>query len=354
MDFQKSVFSGQESGRIRWLDVGKGFGIFFIAWGHVLRTGRLRTFIYGFHVVLFFILLGYTFKYTDSFLCWIKKRFVKTMIPYYIWSCFSIVLYLALARFISIDGDDYSTSIWKNFAGMLYANSRTGYMKWNQPLWFIPCMNLTLSFVWLAEHILNRLKSKGIWVGRYFIVITFAVLGLLFEKINNVKFPFQLESAIFMVSFTEMGMCFKESKRIEKISAVKFKYLIMLSLLSVGVGLVTINGIAGIRSCYYGKYPVLYCMEATSLSLFIMLLAYRFQKSRLMSEIGKNSFSIMLMHKFPILFFQSLCPTTKDLLKKPDTLEGILCSFIVTCLSILLCYFAISIIEKEAPVTIGR
>lgn len=58
------------------------------------------------------------------------------------------------------------------------------------------------------------------------------------------------------------------------------------------------------------------------------------------------------MHKFPILFFQSVLPVTKNLLEKPDTVEGFLCSFAVSCITVSMCYIGTLIIRKIAPMII--
>ncbi|WP_431189658.1 acyltransferase family protein [Agathobacter rectalis] len=71
-----------------------GLGVFFIVWGHVLRTGHFRIYLYAFNVTLFFFLLGYTFKYGASLKEFLKKRFFRTMIPYYIWAIVSIMTFL--------------------------------------------------------------------------------------------------------------------------------------------------------------------------------------------------------------------------------------------------------------------
>lgn len=62
---------------------------------------------------------------------------------------------------LSFDITNASMSLWKNLIGMFYANSRTIYMRWNLPLWFIPCMNLTLVMVWVIEYVLHRLTEIG-------------------------------------------------------------------------------------------------------------------------------------------------------------------------------------------------
>lgn len=61
-----------------------------------------------------------------------------------------------------------------------------------------------------------------------------------------------------------------------------------------------------------------------------------------------------IMHKFPILFFQSVLPVTKNLLEKPDTVEGFLCSFAVSCITVSMCYIGTLIIRKIAPMIIGE
>lgn len=63
---------------------------------------------------------------------------------------------------------------------------------------------------------------------------------------------------------------------------------------------------------------------------------------------------IVSMHKFPILFFQSVLPVTKNLLEKPDTVEGFLCSFAVSCITVSMCYIGTLIIRKIAPMIIGE
>ena len=151
----------QTSRRIPWVDAAKAVGIFIIVLGHTIKAGPVLKYLYSFNVAFFFILLGYTFKRKGSLFRYIKKRFVSTMVPYYCWSIISIFIFIAMARLISLDTQGGTTSLWKNLAGMLYANSRTPYMTWNRPLWFIPCMNATLVFVWLLDALLEKLHLKN-------------------------------------------------------------------------------------------------------------------------------------------------------------------------------------------------
>lgn len=344
----------QASKRISWIDVAKGFGIFFIVWGHVLRTGHFRVYLYAFNVTLFFFLLGYTFKYNCSLKDYVKLRFRRTMIPYYIWAVISIVIFLIMGRFIVFDTSEASMSLWKNLIGMVYANSRTAYMKWNQPLWFIPCMNVTLIMVWIIETIQKRIASIGINLYRCLVCLIFMAIGIFMQVFVDVKFPFQLESAVLMVAFVELGLLFRSNKLIEKLSEVKYSMMIAVALFFVGIITVYINGTAEVRTCNYGKYPLLFCVSAVALTLFIATVSCEIQSNYILETMGRISFPILLMHKFPILFFQSVFPVTKGLLARPDTVAGFLCSFIVAWTTIAMCWIGTNVMKRIMPVAIGK
>lgn len=54
-------------------------------------------------MTLFFFLLGYTFKYGASLKEFLKKRFFRTMIPYYIWAIVSIMIFSLMGEFLPFD-----------------------------------------------------------------------------------------------------------------------------------------------------------------------------------------------------------------------------------------------------------
>ena len=82
--------------RIDWIDCAKGIGILLMIFAHCIHVVPLqvliRGFIFSFHMPLFFILYGVTFKFSDdkvSFHNNIKKRFRHLVVP-------SIICYLLL------------------------------------------------------------------------------------------------------------------------------------------------------------------------------------------------------------------------------------------------------------------
>ena len=73
-------------------------------------------------------------------------------------------------------------------------------------------------------------------------------------------------------------------------------------------------------------------------------------KQKIISYIGQSTLMILLLHKFPILFFQELCPIIKDLLNKDDTIiNNIICIIIsiVVIAMCMVCKYIIDIIRRK-------
>lgn len=90
-----------EKNRIEYIDVLKGFLICTVVIGHVLvfffqenSTERLDfRVIYSFHMFLFIFISGYLIGVStcDITSVWIRKRFCRLMIPYFIWTMITLV-----------------------------------------------------------------------------------------------------------------------------------------------------------------------------------------------------------------------------------------------------------------------
>lgn len=79
--------------RIEWIDTAKGLGLIFVILGH-LHTPYISSWVYLFHMPLFFFLSGVTFsggKYT--FKQFIVKRLKTLVIPYF------RIIYLVVLRY---------------------------------------------------------------------------------------------------------------------------------------------------------------------------------------------------------------------------------------------------------------
>ncbi len=159
--------------RMEWIDIAKGISIFMIVLGHSAGKGedsvllRLCMFL---GVGVFFFLSGITFCWKEGSAPWFDerpwRRFLaelwRTLIfPYLIWALISIVIYTILGKGAAalLQSDRQHFSFWDNMVGMLYANSGSGssggYMEWNRPLWFLPCLTM-IKLIW---YVLLRIKG---------------------------------------------------------------------------------------------------------------------------------------------------------------------------------------------------
>lgn len=85
----------------------------------------------------------------------------------------------------------------------------------------------------------------------------------------------------------------------------------------------------------------LFYLSALLMILGLCFLA-RVYAPRFMKTLGKKTLPILLLHKFPILFFQTIFPWTKQPLRDGN----LAVSFLIAVLSVMLCLLADLIFSK--------
>ena len=336
--------------RIRWIDVAKGYGIFLIVLGHILTTGTLRRLIFAFHVPLFFILSGLTLNTNIRFKNFLVKKFKSLMIPYFTFSVISIVLFSFMIKLMPSLSEQ--SGFFNQLFVVLYGNSRPDIMKWNTPLWFLPCLFAVLVVVYVIERSMQY--NVGGAAVRLLVIIVSFVAGVLFETNVDVRLPMQMESGIFMIGFVEIGVILSKCDFSEQVKKISAFMLISIGLLVIGSLVSHINGFAEVRTYYYGKNGFLFIITSVTMSMAFLLIAMLFENSKIWKVIGVNSMVVLLLHKFPIVFFQSICPGVKSLLSKPTTMSGTFMAILVAILVIALCNMAGYFIKKVCPESLGK
>lgn len=80
--------------REKWIDNAKGIAIFLVIIGHVstnLEGLWNFKFVYGIHLVMFFLLSGYTLKKKELTREFVNQKFNRLMRPYF-YTCFAIII----------------------------------------------------------------------------------------------------------------------------------------------------------------------------------------------------------------------------------------------------------------------
>ena len=104
--------------------------------------------------------------------------------------------------------DHNQMSFVNNIASMFYGSSKLGYMKWNLPLWFVPCFFATMC---IFNVIVNFLGNRK-WNDCKLLLVSVALLiiGYVISNVCYIYLPFQLETSMNLLFFVVCGyLCSK-------------------------------------------------------------------------------------------------------------------------------------------------
>lgn len=343
--------------RIVYIDIAKGIGIILIVLMHVLRNGYLRQFISSFIVSLFFFLSGLTYSSKEDKKYFWFNKFNRIYVPYIIFSLVSICIFSLIGSMASrrLNIELMDGTVLDNIWGMVYGNSRTGFMKWNTPIWFLPCLMAVYLLIDTVEGCSksNRFKLRIITIG-----ISLILTGIYTTLFRHVKLPFAAETAIFMYSFFEMGIMFKESKKMQALRRFSSKHRTVSVLTGMFCFIIVsalsyVNGSAQVRTMVLGNNGILFLLESIFGILGVLFLSAGIENLSFIAYLGRHTMPILLMHKFPVLFFQTIMPGTKVLLKNGNNTSGIIVAFFVTAVSVTGCLIIGKVMGRICPKAIG-
>ena len=327
---------------IDWIDFLKAIGIFLVVIGHSFCPLGIRKFIYAFHMPLFFLIGGLTFKpdkYNNLKEVVIDKA-KKLLIPYLFINIFTLPI--VYVRYVHLYHQSFDLVYF--LKGLIYA--QPDYLPIvNGPTWFIPTLFLCEIVLYIAYKVFNRDKKSLFLFSLLLISIGYS------ESItsNEIFMPWHLNSVPVACSFTIIGYLFINywSKTLFEYSDNhKFKTLLIsiLFLIVGGIIAVFLNG-----NVYFGgnKYKsIIYTMLACYLLIFgFVLLVKNIKKSKLLSFIGRNSIIILALHS-PIIKFISYY--------YPDFNVPSVKSLFIGCLLFIVLLPLTFIVEKYFPFVVGN
>lgn len=337
--------------RLEWIDIARGFFILAIVIGHVFNDGAIRAWVFSFHVPAFFVVSGFCYRDSKDFRGWFSGKVRSIVVPYVSFSVLSIMIFALTELVMPKIGTLLNCDIVNNVKVMLYGNSKPDIMRYNLPLWFLPCFFCVTMLTYGVEKVVQKLGA-GI---RYFTMAICAVMGGIISQSETLALPWHLETAISMLVWSEAGIVLRACSSGKHLLKCKKAWMIIVAFLLIAAGIVAAffnNRVVGVRNDRYGILP-LYYMAVICGTLGFMVLSKQINKNKLLEYIGQNSMVILVLHKFPILVFQELLPTTARLLDSPNTLTGILCGMAVLVVSTGGSLIAGEIIRRVCPWLLG-
>jgi len=275
----------QKNSRISWIDMAKGYGTLFIILGH-LGNGGIFTWVYTFHVPLFFFLSGYVFSDKQGFVGFLKKKCKSLVIPYF---CLGMcmVIFHVLRYFRS---GNYSHE-WCMELITSFLLQRRLWTLWYTAALF--CLNIVFYLM------LKTLKKD--WI-MGIVSLILPVIGLFYYKVGGDALIWNADVCLMAIPFFYVGYIYK--KYSDKLDIVRSKKglvvvsFVLFCVLNLVCGYLSIDESGMGLAMFYSQYgePIfsyiaafagIICVVIVSKSTFIRPIRY----------IGENSMLYYAWHQ---------------------------------------------------------
>lgn len=334
----------EKHARIEWIDAAKAMAIVLIVLGHALNGySRVWHWVYGFHVPFFIVLSGLVYHVDTNMNLkrYLRKKAYNILLPYFFWGLISIIVYQVIGA--RIDGTDALT-LKESIIGLIWANGETGIMRWNLPMWYLPMFFIVQLIAFIQKKIIRNMKGEIIaFCGE----VLFAFAIYISEFITDL--PFGLETAFYLMPFFTAGRIISQVLPI--IEKIAKKWRIGMGVVGCVISTLLIllqDNVDYVRD-EYRIYPV-FLFAALLMGVSLILLFTGMKKATsFIIIIGKNTLPIMILQRFPLIFFERLCPGISNLYNSNRAIGSIA----ITILTVVLCYLAALILREIAPWSIG-
>ena len=267
--------------RLDYLDYSKGIAIILVVLGHICSKGNIKTYIYSFHMPLFFIISGYLFNYSNvkSFKEFINKKIKAYLIPYLTFSAVNILGYYILSglSFIVLRNNLLETI---KFCGI-------------GALWFLPVLFIAESiFMFCKINSKKFIYSVLIFVGVSGIVLSIWILTRNFIALILIR---------SMISLIFITIGYSLCNVIKNVN-LKWYQIAIITLLNILLAM--INGYVDLWGIQFNNI-FLYFINSILGSLNIIFISKKIA-SKLLSFWGRNTLIIMGTHQLILTIFSKI------------------------------------------------
>lgn len=282
--------------RIQWIDCAKGLAICLVILGHTVRRGEpvsediVRGLIFSFHMPLFFLLSGMTFKMSndgEKLIRRAEKSFKRLIIP-----AVSVFLLLRVYNAILYGISGGMRAFLAETINVLIYSSGVGVQPFNIPamgkLWFLIAL-------FSSRIIFDYLHLKLTSAQLVLTCIMLAFIGIGFGKIQWL--PFSLDISLAVMPFMLLGYEYMRSNIIKSsfLALTASGFIWILSFIFV------FHYSRHYLELATREYPltIVSYIGAIAGSAFICMICMYLEKARLykpLSYLGRISMEIYLVH----------------------------------------------------------
>lgn len=347
-----------EKKRLDYIDIAKALGMLTIMWGHV-AVGNSVTFVYAFHIPLFFFLSGMVFvkdKYPSGKL-FVKRRMQTLIFPYIIYSFVTWAIWVLFSCVTHIEVSSY----WMPLLQTFIAQGSEGYLVHNVPLWFVSCLLVVeVAYYWIS-------KLPDVWI----VIVCLLIAMLSYILINYCTFfdfttlPWSTEVAMAAIIFYASGHLFIKHighQRFEHFVYRNkwFSFLLMLALFVIVYYGGLYNGRVSMGHATIHNPFIFYPIAFLGIFAFLILCSLIAQSKvgnhkwmQFVKWFGQNSFIAMAIHN-PIKGFVIIMLAIVLGMEKTDLMSGTgtaILALLITLLITITIMLLIIKVKKNRNVT---
>lgn len=292
-----------EKKRIVWIDQLKGIGFIFVIIGHLSINKVFKSWIYSFHMPLFFFATGLTMNLEKVFKTSFKDYFLthakRMLIPYFWMQMLSFCL-REVSVIIKGRGE---VPVLQYLLGIVTGNNNLVGSPSN-PLYYVLVLFLAEIVIWAIVKLCKANKTAVSLV-----TLLILPVGLMLTKRDMVWHVNCVPAAVFFIIIGNLMMDFYKANRekLEKMSLLKYSLVIVL-LFALGFVFWKYNGRFSLHGNYYGKDFMLASITAVVTSTAIAFCVMRLPQTKILTFVGQNTLFYMGIHKPLLLVFETMFP----------------------------------------------
>ena len=299
--------------RLDWLDIAKGIAILLVIVGHTVNNPSIiRQVIFSFHMPLFFILAGYTFRIKP----WgelLKTSAMRLLVPYFLVALSWWIPY-SLANSELVDGSSLAAGLGIIlFASGTYVPS-FGFdavgMSWFLMALFVSRLLLNALMI-LFERVQLPVIAQGI------VCLAIAFAGISFSKLFGVYLPLSGDVSLYTLFLMWCG----HTARKYRLSPESARWYVVLAVFAIWLACIQVgpfeissrnfaHPVAGTVGALAGTFFV--CWVSTIVERLKSVGFLRWLE-RFLVFCGKNSMAIFCIHAIDWAFPWQTMPYLKTL-----------------------------------------
>lgn len=266
--------------RINWIDLARGVAILAVVFGH--SASPISSFIFSWHMPLFFFLSGFFINTETDFFEVVKNSFKKILIPFFIFACLGFLISYLKHAILARE----SVDVLENFLGIIYWMDYSHLNHYGFVLWFLPALFWGKNSVfWLVKKINNKYLILAI-----LLVLFFGILAI------KQRLPFGLDSGILAALWIYFGFLFYRYYQVVVFKYAEVIYLVIFALL-VTFPQPLLN--LSFKDFSNPIYNVFYSLIIILLVLITAeKVAFYVKQTNWLSYCGTNSLFIFIFHPY--------------------------------------------------------